>query len=80
MDKQVFISRQSRHYGLVLNMIEVLFPSCTLTWPSNNQVSRLGKSLKRRNKSTIFDFIVIDASNIFVSQFNVLHWKRFYIE
>ena len=66
--------------AFVLNMIEVLFPVCTLTWRANNYVSRQQKSIKRRNESTIFDFIVIGEINIFVIQLNVLHWKRFSIK
>ena len=53
MDGEVFISRQSRHYPFVDNMIKVLFPICTLLWRVNNYVSRQGKGITRRNESTI---------------------------
>ena len=44
MDGSVFIFRQSRHpISLINNLIEVLFPICTLIWRVNNYVSRQGK-------------------------------------
>ena len=43
MDGEVFISRQSRHYLFLGNMIEVLFPICTLVWRVNICLSRQGK-------------------------------------
>ena len=43
MDGEVFISRQSRHYPFVDNMIKLLFLICTLSWHVNNYVSRRGK-------------------------------------
>ena len=43
MDGKVFISRQSRIFSLIYNMIKVLFPICTLIWRVNNYVSRQGK-------------------------------------
>ena len=44
VDGRVFNSRQSRHLlPLINNMIEVLFPICTLIWRVNNYVSRQGK-------------------------------------
>ena len=45
--------RQSRHFSYIDNMIEVLFPICTLNWRVNNYVTRQGKGIKRRNESTI---------------------------
>ena len=36
MDGKVFDSHQSRHFPFIDNMIEVLFPICTLIWPVNN--------------------------------------------
>ena len=53
MDGQVFISRQSRHFPFIDNMIKVLFPICTLIWRVNNYVSSQGKRINRRNESTI---------------------------
>ena len=35
MDGEVLISRQSRHFPFVDNMIRVLFPICTLNWHVN---------------------------------------------
>ena len=43
MDGRVFISRQSRHFSFLNNMIKVLFPIFTLIWRVNNYVSRQGK-------------------------------------
>ena len=53
MDGEVFISRQSRHFSFVDNMIKLLFPICTLNWRLNNHVSRQGKDKDRRNESAI---------------------------
>ena len=53
MDGEVFISRQSWHFSFIDNMIKVLFPIFTLIWRVNNYVSRQGKGINRRNKSTI---------------------------
>ena len=52
-DGEVFISRQSRHFSFVNNINKALFPVCTLNWRVNKYVSRQGKGIKRRNKSTI---------------------------
>ena len=46
MDREVFISRQSRHFSFIEYMNKVLFPIFTLNW-------RVGKGMKRRNESTI---------------------------
>ena len=54
MDGKVIISRRSGHLSFVRNMIIVLFPICTLTWPVNNYISRQGKSINKRNESTNF--------------------------
>ena len=44
MDGKVFIFRQSRHpFPLMINMIKILFPICTLIWRANSYVSRQGK-------------------------------------
>ena len=53
MDREVFISGQSRHFCFIDNMIEVLFPICTSNWRVNNYVSRQGNGLNRRNENTI---------------------------
>ena len=36
MDGKVFISRQSRHFFFIVDMIKVLFPNCNLAWRVNN--------------------------------------------
>ena len=36
MDGSVFVSRQSRQYSFINNMIKVLFPICTLSCRVNN--------------------------------------------
>ena len=53
MDGEVFISRQSRHFPFIDNMIKLLFPICTLIWRVNNYVSRQEKG--RRNENTIIN-------------------------
>ena len=64
MNGKVYISRQSRH-SFVNNMIKLLFPICTLTWPVNNYVSRQGKGINRRKESTIiiinYDFGTVEV-------------------
>ena len=52
MNGEVFISRQSRRFSFVDNMIKVLFSVRTSNWRVNNYVSRQGKRLNRRNEST----------------------------
>ena len=51
MGRKVFISHQSRHSFFVSNMIQSLFPICTLNWRVNNYGSRQGKGINRRNES-----------------------------
>ena len=51
-DIEEFISRQSRHFSVIDNMIKILFPICTLIWRVNNYASRQGKTIIRRNEST----------------------------
>ena len=53
MDGEVFISRQSRQFPFVDNMIKALFPIFTLIWHVNNYVSSQGKDVNRRYESTI---------------------------
>ena len=53
MDGEVFISRQSRHFSFIDNMIKVIFPICTLNWRVNNYASRQEKGINRRNETTI---------------------------
>ena len=53
MDGEVFISRQSRNFSFIDNMIKVIFAICTLNWRVNNYVSRQGKGINRRNESTL---------------------------
>ena len=45
--------RHSRHFSFVDNMIKVLLSICNLNGRVNNYVSCLGKSIDRRNESTI---------------------------
>ena len=52
--RNVFISRQSRHFFFIVNIIKVLFPICILTWRVSNYVSRQGRGINRRNESIIF--------------------------
>ena len=51
-DREVFISRQSRHFFFVDNMIIVRFPIFTLNWRVNIYVSRQGKRINKGNEST----------------------------
>ena len=51
MDGEVFISRQSRLFSFIDNMIKVLFAICILNWRVNNYVSRQGKRTDRRNET-----------------------------
>ena len=53
MDGEVFISRQSRHFFFIVDIIKVLFPICTLNWRVNIYVSRQEKGINRRNESTM---------------------------
>ena len=43
MDGEVFISRQSRHFSLIHNMVKLLFSVCTLNWRVNKYVSYQGE-------------------------------------
>ena len=52
----------------IVNMIKVLLPVCTLTWPVNNYVSRQGKGTNRRNESTNISIIIIVLIHTFVTQ------------
>ena len=53
MDGEVFISRQSRHFLFINNMIKVFCPVCTSNWRVSNYISRQAKGINRRNESTI---------------------------
>ena len=59
LDGEVFICRQSRYFRFVENMIELLFPTCTLNWLVNNNVSRQRKCIKMRNEGTIIIYIFV---------------------
>ena len=52
MDGEMFISRQSRHFFFLDNMIKVLFPTCKLNWRVNNYVFRQRQGINRRTEST----------------------------
>ena len=76
MDGTVFTSCQSRRFALYnminiyicVNMIKVLLPVCTLTWPVNNYVSRQGKGINKRNENTIISNKIIVLIDTFVAQ------------
>ena len=53
MEWEVFISRWSRRFSFIDNMIKVLFSICTLSWRLNNYVSLQGKGINKRNESNI---------------------------
>ena len=55
MDGKVFLSRQSRLFSFLVNMIKVLLPICTLTSPAKNYVSSQGKGINRRNEGNIIN-------------------------
>ena len=59
-----FISRQSWHFSFIVNLIEVLFPICTLIWRVNIYVSHQGKNVTNRNESTNFIFFRIVKINV----------------
>ena len=50
-------------FSFILDMIKVLVPISTLTWRSNNYVSRHGKGINRRNESSFFEKIPTLAIN-----------------
>ena len=52
IDEKVFISRKTWHFYFKDNIIEVLFPICTLTWRLNNYVPRHRKGKNKRNEGT----------------------------
>ena len=51
MEGEVFISRQSRHFSCIDNVIKVLFPIGTLNCCVNNDVPRQGRGINWRIKS-----------------------------
>ena len=51
--KGVSFPPESTSFSLINNMIEVLFPICTLIWRVNNYVFPPRKGINRRNESTI---------------------------
>ena len=53
MDGNMFISRQSRYFFVIVNIIEVFFRMCTSTWRVNNYVSHQGKAMKRWNERSL---------------------------
>ena len=54
LDGEVFISRQSRQFSFIDNMINVLSSISTLNWRVKIYVSRQRKNINGRNGSTIF--------------------------
>ena len=67
MGGEVFISRQSRYFSFIDNMIKVLFPICTLNWIVNKYVSRQGKVINGRSGITtiLYKFIAFGIVLIF---------------
>ena len=57
----VYFPPESASFVFMDNMIEVLFPICTLNWRVNNYVSHRGKSINTRNESTS---IIIQVCNL----------------
>ena len=53
MDGMVLISRQSWHFPFINNIVNALFPYCTLNWRVNSYVSRQGKCVNRRKESVV---------------------------
>ena len=74
MEGEVFISRQSWHFSFIDNMIKVLFSIFTFNWRVNTYVSRQGKGINRRNKSTIIIiyFVAFGTVLIFLKNGNCL--------
>ena len=52
MEGEVFISRRTRHFPFIDNMIKVVSSICKWNWSVNNYVSLRGKGINRRNEST----------------------------
>ena len=65
MDGKVFLSRQSRLFSFIVNIIEVLLSICTLTWPANSYVSSQGKGINRRTEGNVIftNFLVLTFCN-----------------
>ena len=57
MDGEVYISRLSRQFTVIDNMIKVLFPICTLIWRVKKLCFPPGKAINGRNESTIIIII-----------------------
>ena len=49
-DLKVFVSRQKWYFSVIDNMIEVLFPICTLNWRVNNYISRQRNGKKQEKR------------------------------
>ena len=59
MDGEVSVSRQSRHFSFIDNIIKVLFSICTLKSFVNIYASLQGKGINRRNECIITIIIII---------------------
>ena len=55
IDREVFISRQSRNFFVEDIIIKVFVSFCTLTWSVSNHISSQGKGKNRRNENIIID-------------------------
>ena len=62
IDASVFISRQSRHFTFVNDMIRMLFPISTSNWRVNNYLLLEIKTLIQSSKLLSFSFFRIMAT------------------
>ena len=53
LDGEINLSHQSRHFSFIDNMVKALFPIYSLNWRVDNDVSRQGKGISRKNETTI---------------------------
>ena len=53
MEGKVFISRQSRHFSFIFNMIKVLFSVCTLIWRVSKNVCAKEKVIIGETKALL---------------------------
>ena len=60
MDGKVFISRQSRHFLFIVNVVKKLSPICTLNWRVNNYIA-----IKKRYQEENREYCYIGISSQF---------------
>ena len=70
MNDKVFFPAKGGIFCLINNIIEVLFPTCTLTWRMNNYVSHQVRGVNKKNEITniiikIVQLIFCYCQNIF---------------